>query len=90
MNSFLTGNDRAPFYHRIEISELQRMIVRDYDRKEAVFTVKRKNENDYSVRLFLKTLQEQISKWLDEYEYFEREKDMTIGYFYLRWGARFL
>lgn len=59
------------FYHGIEISELLRMKMGDYDRKSAVLTVKRKNGNDYSVRLFSRTLQEQMSKWLDEHEYFE-------------------
>lgn len=60
------------FYHGIEISELLRMEVDDYDRKTAVLTVRKKNGKDYSVHLFSKILQEQMARWLDEHEYFER------------------
>lgn len=60
------------FYHGIEISELLRMETGDYDRKNAVLTVRRKNGKDYSTRVFSKVLQEQIVKWLDVHEYFER------------------
>lgn len=60
------------FYHGIEISELLRMEVEDYNRKTAVLIVKRKNGKDYSVYLFSKNLQEQMVRWLDEHEYFER------------------
>lgn len=59
------------FYHRIEISELLRMEVSDYDRKTAVLTVKRKREKERQVYLFSKALQEQMVRWLDEHEYFE-------------------
>ena len=34
--------------------------------------VRKKNGKDYTVHVFSKTLQEQIAKWLDEHEYFER------------------
>lgn len=60
------------FYHGVEVSELLRMEVRDYDRKSAVLMVRRKNGKDYSVRLFSKTLLEQMTRWMDEHEYFER------------------
>ncbi len=62
------------FYHKIEISELLRMEVGDYNRKAVVLTVRRKNGKDYSVHLFSRTLQEQMARWLDEHEYFERGK----------------
>lgn len=59
------------FYHRIEISELLRMEISDYDRKTAVLTIKRKREKDRQVYLFSKALQGQMIRWLDEHEYFE-------------------
>ncbi len=62
------------FYHGIEISELLRLEVGDYNRKSAVLTVRRKNGKDYSMRLFSRRLQEQMAVWLDEHGYFERGK----------------
>lgn len=59
------------FYHRIEISELLRMEVSDYNRKTAVLTIRRKKENDCSVYLYSRNLQRQMGQWLDEHEYFE-------------------
>ena len=60
------------FYHGIEISELLRMKVDNYDRIRAVLEVKRKNGKNYSVHVFSKVLQDQMEMWLDEHEYFER------------------
>ncbi len=59
------------FYHGIEVSELLRMQVKDYNRKTAILTIKKKNGKEYSVHLFSKTLQEQMVMWLDNHEYFE-------------------
>lgn len=60
------------FYHGIEISELLRLETGDYDRKTAVLTVRKKNGKDESIYLFSRILQEQMGKWLDDHEYFER------------------
>lgn len=60
------------FYHGIEISELLRLKTGDYDRKTAVLTVRKKNGKDESIYLFSRILQEQMGKWLDNHEYFER------------------
>ncbi len=60
------------FYHGIEVSELLRMEVGDYDRKKAVLIVRKKNGKACSVYLFSKNLQGQMARWLDEHEYFER------------------
>lgn len=60
------------FYHGIEVSELLRMEVGDYDRKKSVLVVRKKNGKDCSAYLFSKTLQGQLERWLDEHEYFER------------------
>lgn len=40
------------FYHRIEISELLRLEVSDYDRQAAVLKIRRKRERDRTVHLF--------------------------------------
>lgn len=62
------------FYHGIEISELLRMEIDDYNKRNCVLTVRRKNGKDYSAYLFSKKLQEQMTRWLDEHEYFEHGK----------------
>ena len=62
------------FYHGIEISELLRMELGDYNRRNKVLMVRRKNGKDYSVSLFSKALQEQMERWMNEHMYFERGK----------------
>lgn len=59
------------FYHRIEISELLRMEVSDYNRRTAVLVIRRKREKERSVYLFSRMLQKQMEQWLSEHEYFE-------------------
>lgn len=59
------------FYHRIEISELLRLEVSDYDRQAAVLKIRRKRERDRTVHLFSHALQEQMMRWLQEHAYFE-------------------
>ncbi len=59
------------FYHRIEISELLRLEVSDYDRQAAVLKIRRKRERDRTVHLFSHALQEQMMRWLEEHTYFE-------------------
>ena len=59
------------FYHRVEVSELLRMEVPDYDRKTATLRVRRKREKVQTVYLYSHGLQRQMNQWLDEHEYFE-------------------
>lgn len=59
------------FYHGVEISELLRMKVSDYDRKSATLTVHRKREKDRQFTVFSRTLKDEMEKWLEEHEYFE-------------------
>ena len=61
------------FYHRIEISELLRLEVSDYNPRTAVLTVPRKREKERAVYLFSKALQGQMARWLEEHEYFEHD-----------------
>lgn len=60
------------FYHGVEISELLRMEVADYDRKAAVLTIRRKKGRDRTVSMFSPVLQDEMERWLDEHECFER------------------
>lgn len=62
------------FYHGIEISELLRLEVSDYNRKTAVLKIRRKRQTERSVYLFSRSLQEEMVQWLSEHEYFEREE----------------
>lgn len=59
------------FYHGIEISELLRMEVSDYNRKTAILIIRRKREKDCAIYLFSSSLREQMEQWLSEHEYFE-------------------
>ena len=59
------------FYHKMEISELLRMEVSDYNRKTAVLTIRRKREKSRSVYLFNRRLQGRMEEWLGEHGYFE-------------------
>ena len=59
------------FYHRVEISELLRMEVNDYNRKTAVLTIRRKRERDCAVYLYSRDLQQQMWQWIEEHGYFE-------------------
>lgn len=62
------------FYHGIEISELLRLKVTDYDRRTKMLGISGKKGKNRSVYLFSKELQQQMSLWLDEHIYFEREE----------------
>lgn len=62
------------FYHGIEVSELLRLEVTDYNRKTAVLKIRRKRQKDRSVYLFSRRLQEEMGQWLSsEHEYFEHD-----------------
>lgn len=61
------------FYHEIEISELLRLETTDYDRKEAVLTIRGKRGKVRSVKLFSQVLKKQMEEWLDVHGWFERE-----------------
>lgn len=61
------------FYHKIEISELLRIEVPDYDQKTGCLTIRRKRGRNYSIRLFSQELQRKLGMWLEEREHFRRE-----------------
>ncbi len=59
------------FYHGLEISELLRLEVSDYNLKTATLTIRRKREKDRTVYIFSRALQKQMAQWLSEHVYFE-------------------
>ncbi len=59
------------FYHGIDISDLLQLEVSDYNRKTATLVIHRKRQEDYSVYLFSRMLQQQMEQWLSEHVYFE-------------------
>ena len=59
------------FYHGLEISELLRLGVSDYNQKTMMLTIRRKREKDRTVYLFSRALQKQMREWLSEHVYFE-------------------
>lgn len=63
------------FYHGIEISELLRLKITDYDKKSGVLTVWKKREKVKKIYLYSKKLREAIDRWIAEHGYFERETD---------------
>lgn len=63
------------FYHGIEVSELLRLKVTDYDQKTGVLTVRKKRGGDQKIYLYSKVLREQMERWLTEHGCFEREAE---------------
>ena len=61
------------FYHKIEISELLRLKVQDYDQEAGTLVVRRKRGKDVTVRLFSRGLQRKMGLWLKERNAFRRE-----------------
>ena len=59
------------FYHGLDISDLLQLEVSDYNRKTATLVIHRKRQEDYSVYLFSRMLQQQMEQWLSEHVYFE-------------------
>ena len=59
------------FYHGLEISELLRLEVSDYNQKTATLTIRRKREKDRTEYIFSRALQRQMEEWLSEHVYFE-------------------
>lgn len=67
------------FYHKIEISELLRFKVADYDQSTGVLTVRQKRGQERQVYLFSQGLRTRMEQWLEdrkkfrcEDEYYER------------------
>ena len=63
------------FYHGIEVSELLRIQLLDYDRKSGVLSIRRKRGRAEPVYLYSRALREWMSGWLKEHAHFEREEE---------------
>lgn len=74
------------FYHGIDISELLKIDVSDYNIKSGILTIPKKREKECSVRLFCKELRDQMKQWLDEHEYFERDEKFQDRLFLSKMG----
>lgn len=61
------------FYHGIEISELLRLNLSDYNRKTGVLSIRRKRKGERNVRLFSPNLRSKLEGWLDSHAYFETD-----------------
>lgn len=60
------------FYHGLEISELLRLELSDYNEKTAILMVRRKREKNRTEYLYSRTLQKQMVRWISEHSYFEQ------------------
>lgn len=74
------------FYHRIEISELLRLEVGDYDQEAGTLTIRRKRGKDFTVRLFSQELQRKMGLWLEERKRFRREGEYEDQLFLSKLG----
>lgn len=61
------------FFHGIEISELLRLEITDYDVKTSMLTIWGKRGKKREEHLFSKDLVKKLRLWMDEHEYFEKE-----------------
>ena len=74
------------FYHRIEISELLRIEVPDYDREMGVLVIRRKKGADYSIRLYSQGLRRKMEWWLEERKAFQRGGEYGERMFLSKYG----
>ena len=61
------------FFHGIEVSELLRLEVSDYNSKTGLLAIKEKRGTQRFEYLFSKELKEKLQLWIDDHEYFEKE-----------------
>lgn len=74
------------FYCGIEVSELLRLELSDYDRKTATLLIRRKREKSRTMYLFSPDLQRQMDRWLSEHAYFEHEEPYNNRMFLSKLG----
>ncbi len=60
------------FFHGMEISELLRLELSDYDRKSNVLTIHGKRGKKRTESLFSRELIKKMELWMGEHEYFEK------------------
>ncbi len=52
------------FYHKIEISEVLRINVEDYDQEKTILTIRRKRGEDYRCYLYSHELRQKMKEWI--------------------------
>lgn len=63
------------FYHGIEISELLRLEVSDYNLKTGVLTIRGKRDKERAEYLFSRELRRKMEQWIGEHGYFEKNNE---------------
>lgn len=74
------------FYHKIEISELLRLEVSDYEKATGVLRIRRKKGENSEVSLFSQGLRGRIEKWEEERKAFQREGEYEERMFISKFG----
>ena len=74
------------FYHGIEVSELLRIKITDYDRKAGTLDVCRKRGGTKSIYLYSKALRERMEGWMLEHIHFEHEAEYREQMFLSKLG----
>ena len=74
------------FYHGIEVSELLRLEVSDYDQKTGVLTVRKKRGKAEKIYLYSRALRERMERWILEHGEFEREAEYRETMFLSKLG----
>jgi integrase/recombinase XerD len=70
------------FYHKIDISELLRLDVTDYNSQTGILTIRRKHGEASMICLFSQELRRKTGLWLEERIHFRRQGEY--------WGRMFL
>ncbi len=74
------------FYHGIEISELLKIKITDYDRKTHFLSIHGKQGKQRTVYLFSGELRNKVEWWIEEHSYFEKEYDYRDYLFLSKMG----
>ena len=74
------------FYHGLEVSELLKMEVSDYNPASGNLLVRKKKGKVCTVRVFSKDLRKQVEQWLTEHEYFEHDEEYRERMFLSKLG----
>lgn len=74
------------FYHGLEISELLRMELGDYDRKSGTLAIRGKRRGKRIVCLFSKDLRKKMERWIELHSYFEIEEQYDKYLFLSKMG----
>lgn len=74
------------FYHKIEISELLRLEVSDYEENTGILTIRRKRGGNVRIYVFSQGLRRKLGEWLVEREEFRRDGEYSGRMFLSKFG----